>query len=51
MLTKEQWFRRYEEELYIDFDNTSESDYKDFEEFKSAMWESYNDSQIDSKLH
>lgn len=45
MINKQQWLRRYMDELLVDFDNTTKEEYETFYDFTNAMWESYNESQ------
>ena len=49
MITREQWFNRYEDELLIAFDNTTEEEYANLSEFIEEQWQSFNESQVDGR--
>lgn len=49
MITKEQWLRRYEDELVVAFDNTTKEEYENWEAFIEDTWQSFNESQVDDR--
>lgn len=50
MINKQQWKRRYIDELLVDFDNTTKEEYADFETYVNAMWEIFDESQTISAI-
>lgn len=49
MITREQWFRRYEDELVVAFNNTTKEEFKNWDEFIEAQWQSFDESQVDDR--